>query len=689
MVSGFLITIVALLSVSIAASYIILTLTEQPKLELDNTTKPEEQPQPSPTIPTEPTVTLSLPITSFSLLGSTVTLSCSDNEGCKETKYCIDITNSCTPAIAYTGPFSVSGTGFVRYFSIDNTGNIEITKSSSFTVTPNDTIVPTGSLTGSPKNWQSTDASITLTCTDVGSGCDNNQDYYYLSSSSSCPTFSTTTYTAYTTAITVNSHKWFCYSILDKAGNRFTTTSGTEIKVDKNSPTSSITSPIASSTQSIDFEITVSDIDTGDSGLSSCFYSVDDTGRSGTEISAQTRTCSSILKITMGSIGTCRTAGTNTCVVTVWGSDVAGNIGSQSSRSFSITVPSVGILVKVLVLKYFPLTSDGKLDSQETWTSCSGNTVFNSVGSNCEISVIRTWVDTITTNGIAALEKGTKYKGHKNADAVAYLDYSIYDTKEFLKKVPSSAGQSGPAPPDHFQILAGDVDVCDYVDNKGVKQIWMWMYHKDAPFGTYPIESNMAMGTKVKAYWNFADYGDVSNSFRINDLPICQNTYTVFEYNYGRGLGEFIEDHGHQLEHVLNWVDDRDATPTNQWNTLLFWGKFVGSDFSHKIINPGCGWTHYAPNGDEDYDWYGEDFILSDCENWKPDGTGTKTQVNCHTWSGSVCTNDGGVSWKTWWMQNIPGKDSGLIYNGKALRNWWDFYGDFDNAIAKGKSLVS
>jgi hypothetical protein len=40
-------------------------------------------------------------------------------------------------------------------------------------------------------------------------------------------------------------------------------------------------------------------------------------------------------------------------------------------------------------------------------------------------------------------------------------------------------------------------------------------------------------------------------------------------------------------------------------------------------------------------------------------------------------------------MQNIPGKDNGLTYQNNPLRNWWEFIGDFDAAIAQGKSLTS
>lgn len=227
--------------------------------------------------------------------------------------------------------------------------------------------------------------------------------------------------------------------------------------------------------------------------------------------------------------------------------------------------------------------------------------------------------------------------------------------------------------------------ICDYVDNKGVTEVWVWMYHSDI---TYPIESNMAMGRLSRDYWNYDGYGDISNSQRENDLPICDHTYTVYEFNYGRELREVIEDFGHQLEALLNFADDSDSKQPG--DDGLFWKRWVGSEYKDgKIYNPGCGWTHYAPNGNGDYQWYNEASVLSDCEDWKPDGSGVKKSVNCHTWAGNVCSDDGGVAWKTWWMQNLPGKDNKLSYNGKPLRNWWDFIVDFDKAIAQGKKLTA
>ena len=121
------------------------------------------------------------------------------------------------------------------------------------------------------------------------------------------------------------------------------------------------------------------------------------------------------------------------------------------------------------------------------------------------------------------------------------------------------------------------VNIRQWVEQKGVKEVWIWGYHGGV-VGLW--ESNMA-----------GPFGDISNSNRDpNDLPVLKKTYTVYHYNYQRGASEAIEDHMHQIEAVLNWVDGRDRTPADQWEKLLFWGKYVGSDRTNKIVHPGCGW---------------------------------------------------------------------------------------------------
>ena len=68
---------------------------------------------------------------------------------------------------------------------------------------------------------------------------------------------------------------------------------------------------------------------------------------------------------------------------------------------------------------------------------------------------------------------------------------------------------------------------------------------------------------------------------------------------------------------ITKTIDGRDVTHRDKWSELLFWGKFVGSDASHKIINPGCGWAHYPPNGERDYDWANPRYVMTDIEDWQ------------------------------------------------------------------------
>ncbi len=216
--------------------------------------------------------------------------------------------------------------------------------------------------------------------------------------------------------------------------------------------------------------------------------------------------------------------------------------------------------------------------------------------------------------------------------------------------------------PDYNKILS-DLNICNYVENQGAKEVWIWGYH----YGNLePAESNMA-----------GPYGDISNSERIGDMPTCTKTYTLYNYNYGRGLGEALENHTHQIEAVLNYIDYD-----------LFWNKFVNPYGETTGVNH-CGWTHMPPNTKAGYDWRNETQLLSDCEDWKPGGTGTTKMVSCATWYGGACLEDSGTKFKIWWMQNIPGKNNNLTYNEKQLKNWWDFIGDFDRAIQSGKTLTS
>lgn len=313
--------------------------------------------------------------------------------------------------------------------------------------------------------------------------------------------------------------------------------------------------------------------------------------------------------------------------------------------------------VKVFVVSYLPVSGD-QIDAKVTG-GVGGSYVH-----------LKAKTERLTKECARLLEEGTRFRGYKNPGAKASLRYDVTGTVEFKEAIPTRPKVGNDAPMPDYNAIMNRIHVKRLVEQEGVQEIWMWGYH--GPVGLW--ESNMSSPT-----------GDVSNSDRDEtDLPILKKTYTLYHYNYGREVGEMLENHTHQLEHLLNWADGRDVTPPEKWSELLFWGKFVGSDASHKIVtNPArCGWTHYAPNSESDYDWTNPRYVETDIEDWKPDGIGQTQRMNADRWDRD------GIKWRVYWMQAIPGLDHGLTYKGKKLRNWWSFVSDWDRSRREKWTLV-
>jgi hypothetical protein len=258
---------------------------------------------------------------------------------------------------------------------------------------------------------------------------------------------------------------------------------------------------------------------------------------------------------------------------------------------------------------------------------------------------------------IATLAKGTTYHGYKNYRATPYLHYRVIATKEYLTHIPEDP-ITGTV--DYNKIMT-DINIQHYVEDLGVKEVWIWAYHhyntiNPSNYGFW--ESNMS-----------SPYGDVSNSdCNPNDMPVLAKTYIVYYYNYGRGPSEATEDHMHQHEAMFRHIDN-----------TLFWTKFVGATLEGR-----CGWSHYPPNGTSDYDWANQSYIMTDIEDWKPDG-GSQLSINCNKWQADS------LKWFIYWMQNTPGKDNGITYNvdgfDKPLYNWWIFVADWDYCKANNLKL--
>jgi hypothetical protein len=320
--------------------------------------------------------------------------------------------------------------------------------------------------------------------------------------------------------------------------------------------------------------------------------------------------------------------------------------------------------IKVFVVSYFPVVGDQidrKVAGEEAYEA--------SIRAGGSYIALKAKTERLTKKACEALGEGSRFRGYKLPSPPA-LKYVVVGRKVFLEGIPVRAKIGDETPLLDYNEVMRRIDAKTLVEKKGVQQIWMWGYH--GKNGLW--ESNMSSPT-----------GDISNSDRDpNDLPVFTKTYTVIQYNYGRELGEMLENHMHQFEHLLDFVDGRDTAPPEKWGELLFWGKFVGSDYSHKIVtNPArCGWTHYAPNSESDYDWTNARYVETDIEDWKPDGIGKTQRMNADRWDRDP------IKWRIYWMQAIPGLGHDLTYKGKKLRNWWSFVAQWDRAMKEKWTLV-
>lgn len=296
--------------------------------------------------------------------------------------------------------------------------------------------------------------------------------------------------------------------------------------------------------------------------------------------------------------------------------------------------------IPVLLVSYFPV-SGAELDRRRT----------GDVGG--ALADVRGHTIDTTARVIEALERGSAYHGYKDLTARPSLHYQIAGSLEFLEPVPTWPKPGDPVPMTDYNAIMQRINARYWVEERGVREVWLWGYHGGV-VGLW--ESNMA-----------GPFGDISNSdCRLNDLPVLSRTYTVYHYNYGRGVSEAVEDHMHQIEALLRHVDRR-----------LFWDLFVGGDRGKR-----CGWSHYPPNAVRDYDWGNTTEALSDIETWQPEGRTRRRRLNCERWHSSS------LQWFIYWMQNLPGAGSGITYRGRPLSNWWTFVGDFDAAMRQGRGLV-
>ncbi len=335
--------------------------------------------------------------------------------------------------------------------------------------------------------------------------------------------------------------------------------------------------------------------------------------------------------------------------------------------------------IPVVVILYLPTTDGLTIDvarAPDYWQL-----------GHISVEAMRDRIFNIIYRTMRIREKGSRFRGYRNPRAKPSIGmrvealFTSSDLPPASSKSKTVNGQKIPFP-DYASIL-NEIDARAFVE-KGVKEFWMWSTDIDPNFPAY-IPA-MHKPEYFRALWesNMAGpHGDISNSDQDpGDLPTYSKTYTLYNYNIRRTETEAIHNYIHQIERIMNFLDGRHRTPKNRWQELLFWGRFVGSDASKKIVRPGCGWAHYPPNAEKGYDYANTRFVSTDMEDWRPDGGGNRRSMNCQRWN---CEE---LQWHLFWMQSLPGHDNRLTYKGHPLENWWQFLGNFDDAMAKGLKLV-
>ena len=319
---------------------------------------------------------------------------------------------------------------------------------------------------------------------------------------------------------------------------------------------------------------------------------------------------------------------------------------------------AVPTTVHVVVLKYFPVTGDGQNIDIDVTGDVDG-----------PLADLQARVIGMTAGVANALSDGSTYRGYADSSAEPGVQYSIVDTIEIhtpVPSVPSTLNPDYPKRADYASIM-DSLSICDRVTDQHIDQVWIWAYQ--GPHQLDISESKMS-----------GPHGDISNSYRLDDMPHCGRTYTVYTYNYGRGTAEAIHNHGHQLEAELAAIDAH-----------MFYDLFEGTEPHPSGIATGrCGSVHNPPNAAFEYDWANADPNPSDCLDWDPDGLGTTTQLSCSTWG---CADHGDLdnpqrNWIVFWMQNLPGAGNPITFGGRQLRDWWTVHTDFDTTMESCRTLV-
>lgn len=373
---------------------------------------------------------------------------------------------------------------------------------------------------------------------------------------------------------------------------------------------------------------------------------------------------------------------------------VPGSIVEESTGGF-LSTPASGYIseMPVIIIRYLPTTDGINLDvAQATDYWNLGEITLDDLKSN---------IDKYDKRVKFSLEEGSRYHGYKNPQAPPYLGYKVLRYISVYRQVYTSdfvignEGGKDICQPDYKREF-DSLGLTGYINQNHIKEVWMW--YGEAARPGWPSYDPFLHGG-IQKYVSFVESnmsspstGDISNSYRFpDDLYILDSTYVVYCQNFRRTQAEAVHNHGHQLESIYKHIANR-----QDGNIGMFVQKFSGWGNNNYTIPPlgRAGDTHHPPNTTADYDYLNTDLVLSDIEDWKPDG-GTQKAVNVDTWGNLVYAWPGATEfsqrkesqWYIYWMQNMPGLYSHIPYNSFEMTNWWEFTADWDACYAQNTGL--
>ena len=358
----------------------------------------------------------------------------------------------------------------------------------------------------------------------------------------------------------------------------------------------------------------------------------------------------------------------------------------------ALATPATNALfdVPVLIFRFLPTLDGVNLDvaqARDFWSP--GETT---------ITALKQQIDLYDRRAKWMIEEGSRFRGYQNPAAKPSLGVRVVGYITVYEQNPPGLSRQrdavgAPMSEVDYERLFQRFNVAHYVNDLGVKEIWIWNGSIDGSFPSYDPATCRPEYRRSLPESNMSSplTGDISNSYRWDDLPVYNTTYVVYSQNFRRTQAEAIHNRGHQLEATLSYVDW-----LRNGSSSFFWDRFCGRNPDGSFAPGRAGNCHYPPNAASDYDYLNTRLISSDCEDWTPDNSGAKKPVNASTWGTlsyawpqpqTAVAQQTESQYYLYWFQNMPGRQNHIAFGAQGLANWWVFTGDWDNAIRSGLGL--